>query len=106
MADVPSPTPVVKLTVNVMRNLYEKFREVAKRRRINETEALQQALTVYTFIDERLENGEQFLIADSQGQLRQVFFDHIGEESPPPSRARTITELLEKVMESRRWQKT
>jgi len=88
-----------------MRNLYEKLREVANRRRINETEALQQALTIYIFIDERLENGEQFLIADKQGELHQVFFDRIGEESPPPSRARTITELLEKAMGSRRWQK-
>jgi hypothetical protein len=102
MAAAPPPSSLVKLTVNVVRNLYEKFREVAARRRINETEALQQALAIYAFIDETLQNGEQFFIADRQGQLREVFFDRIGQEAPP-SRARTLTELLKEVTGSRRW---
>lgn len=106
MAVVPPSSSLVKLTVNIMRTLYEKLHEVASRRHINDTEALQQALAVYTFIDETLENGEQFFIADRQGRLRQVFFDRIGQEAPPASRAMTITEALQKSMESRRWQKT
>lgn len=95
----PSPSPLVKLTVNVMRNLYDKLHEVASRRGINDTEAIQQALAVYTFIDETLQNGEKFFIADRQGQLRQVFFDRIGQEAPP-SRARTLIELLKEIAES------
>ena len=105
MAAVPPPSSLVKLTVNVMRDLYEKLHEVASRRRINDTEALQQALAVYTFIDETLQNGERFLIEDRQGRLREVFFDRIGQEAPPAS-PMTITEALKKNMESRRWQKT
>ncbi len=51
MAAAPPPSSLVKLTVNVVRTLYEKFRVVAARRGITETEALQQALATYTFID-------------------------------------------------------
>lgn len=106
MVAVPPPSPsLVTLTVNIMRNLYQKLQEVASRRGISVTEALQQALAVYTFVDETLENGEQFFIADHQGQLRQVFFDRIGQEAPPASRAATFTEALKKSMGSRRWQK-
>ena len=105
MATVPhSSSSFVKLTVNVMRNLYEKLHEIASRRRINDTEALQQALAIYTFIDETLENGEQFFIKDRQGRFRQVFFDRIGQE-PPSTSPMTTTEALKKSMESRRWQK-
>ena len=106
MAAVSPSSSLVKLTVNVLRNLYGKLQEVASRRGISETEALQQALTVYTFIDETLAKGEQFFIADGQGQLRQVFFDYIGEEAPPASRAASFTEALKQSMESRRWKKT
>ena len=102
MAAAPPPSSLVKLTVNIVRDVYEKFREVATRRRITETEALHQALAIYTFIDETLQNGEQFLIADRQDQLRLVFFDRIGQEAPP-SRARTLTELLKEATGSRRW---
>ena len=102
MATVPPPSSLVKLTVHVVRDLYDKFRAVAARRGITETEALQQALAIYTFIDETLQNGEKFCIADRQGQLREVFFDHIGQEAPP-SRARTITELLKEFQGSHRW---
>jgi len=102
----PHSSPLIKLTVNVMRSLYQKLQEVAARRGISVTEALQQALAVYTFIDETLENGEQFFIADRQGRLRQVFFDRIGQEPPPKPRPMTLTEALKKSMESRRWQKT
>lgn len=104
MAAPPLPPTLIKLTVNVARDLYEKFREVAVRRGITETEALQQALATYTFIDETLQTGEQFFIADRQGQLREVFFDRIGQEAPS-SRARTITEALKELVESRRWKK-
>jgi metal-responsive CopG/Arc/MetJ family transcriptional regulator len=107
MVDTPSPSSsLVKLTVNVVRNLYQKLERVASRRGVTVTEALQEALAVYTFIDETLENGEQFFIADHQGRLRQVFFDRISQEAPPASRAITITEALKKCMESRRWPKT
>lgn len=102
MAAPPLPPTLVKLTVNVVRDLYEKLQKVALRRHINETEALQQALAIYTFIDETLQNGEQFYIKDHQGQLREVFFDRIGQEAPP-SRARTITEILQEFQGSRRW---
>jgi hypothetical protein len=60
METIPPSSSLVKLTVNVIRNLYEKLQEVASRRGISVTEALQQALAVYTFIDETLENGQQF----------------------------------------------
>jgi hypothetical protein len=97
MADVSSPSSsVVKLTVNVMRNLYEKLREVAARRSISRTEALHQALLVYTFIDEALEHGEKFLIQDRQGRLQQVFFDRIGQEPPAP-RAAKLAALVEQI---------
>jgi hypothetical protein len=102
MAAVPPPSALVKLTVNVMRNLYEKLQEVASRRRISVTEVLQQALVVYTFIDATLENGEKFLIEDRQGRLRQVFFDRIGQEVPPASSV-TLNELVKKDQERRRW---
>ena len=96
----PAPSSLVKLTVNVIRNLYDKLQKVALRRGITETEAIQQALAVYTFIDETIENGEKFLIADRQGQLRQVFFDRMGQAAPPV-RARTLIELLKELAESR-----
>ena len=102
MATAPPPSSLVKLTVNIVRDVYEKFREVARRRHITETEALHQALAIYTFIDETLQNGEQFLIADRKDQLRLVFFDRIGQEAPP-SRARTIIEALKEVRGARRW---
>jgi hypothetical protein len=101
MADLHPLPPhplLVKLTVNVMRSLYDKLREVASRRGINETEAIQQALAVYTFIDETLKNGGTFLIADGQG-LRPVFFDRIGQAAPPVH-AKTLIELLKELAES------
>ena len=87
MEAVPPSSSLVKLTVNVVRDLYEKLQEVASRWGISVTEALQQALAVYTDIDKTLENGERFFIADRQGRLRQVFFDRIGQEAPPASPA-------------------
>ena len=106
MEAVPPSSSLVKLTVNVVRDLYEKLQEVASRRGISVTEALQQALAVYTDIDKTLENGERFFIADRQGRLREVFLDRIGQEAPPSSRPMTLTEALKRSMESRRWQKT
>jgi len=102
MEAVPPSSSLVKLTVNVVRDLYEKLQEVASRRRISVTEALQQALVVYTFVDATLENGEKFLIEDRQGRLRQVFFDRIGQEAPPASSV-TLNELVKQDQERRRW---
>jgi hypothetical protein len=106
MEAVPPSSSLVKLTVNVVRDLYEKLQEVAARRGISVTEALQQALAVYTDIDKTLENGARFFIEDRQGLRREVFFDRIGQEAPPSSRPMTLDEILKRDMESRRWQKT
>jgi len=104
MATVPPPSPpsslLVKLTVNVWSHLYDRLHKVAARRGITDTEAIQQAFVVYTFIDETLENGEKFLIEDRQGRLRQVFFDRIGKEAPPAllrSRLRKVLDQLEEI---------
>jgi hypothetical protein len=98
----PSPPPslLIQLTVNVIRNLYDKLHKVAVRRGITDTEAIQQALAVYTFIDEILEKGEKFFIEDHQGRLRQVFFDRIGQEAPPElslTRSRKVLDLLKEI---------
>lgn len=101
MADVSSPpSSLVKLIVHVVRNLYEKLEKVAVRRSISPTEAIHQALVVYTFIDETLEDGGKFLIEDRQGRLRQVFFDRIGQDVPPEPRAKAISRLVDKFMGS------
>jgi hypothetical protein len=104
MATVPPPSSppslLAQLTVNVWRNLYDRLHKVASRRGITDTEAIQQALVIYTFIDETLENGEKFLIEDRQGRLRQVFFDRIGKEAPPElplSRSRRVLNLLREI---------
>ena len=104
MATIPPPSPppssLVQLAVNVWRNLYDQLHKVALRRGITDTEAIQQALVVYMFVDETLENGEKFFIEDRQGRRRQVFFDRIGKEAPPelpPSMFRRVLDLLKEI---------
>ena len=88
-----SPSPFIKLTVNIIRNIYTHLHSMVLQRGITVTDAINEALVNYTFIDNALREGDKFLILDRHNQIRQVFFDRVGQEAPQNS-ARTLRELM------------
>ena len=89
------PSPFIKLTVNVRRSLFEQLIDVAQLRGMTPTEALQEALATYVFVQQKVQQGEKFLSVNREG-MRQVFFDCMGKPVPHSS-ARTAEELLEEI---------
>ncbi len=83
---------LLRLIVNVIKDVYQDLAWVAQRRDITETSALDEAMIIYAFIHRELAKGNHFLVFDGH-TTTEVFFDRIGQAAPL-SQAATITEFV------------